>query len=340
MFMYNPGRDEFCPCPQAGLAFKRRQVLKIIDDSDTDWWQAQLDTTRLVGLVPSPRMQERRPAARAAALSAQQQKIEHDAAKKRKSLIKRLTSRKSSKRSATQMAAAQIEAEVLKKSPATEDPYVEVRKEKPQAGQKRPLVLVGASQISGRNELKQKLVSDYPSRFGVTVPHTTRPMRSGEVDGRDYIFTTRDTMEKLVNEGRFVEHGEFQGNLYGTSIDTIKAVVESGRVCLLDVHPHTLKNLRYYKPTPLVVFIKPPSLEKLKQTRGDANLSDEQLERMVENSNKIDTNYGHFFDFSLSFDTLESTYEQLKALLDKSESEDYWAPVVRSNTTKPTSSTA
>lgn len=64
---------------------------------------------------------------------------------------------------------------------------------------------------------------------------TTRAPRSGEQDGREYNFTTRDSFQQLVNENGFVEHAQFGGNFYGTSVEAVKNVAEKGRICVLDI---------------------------------------------------------------------------------------------------------
>lgn len=73
---------------------------------------------------------------------------------------------------------------------------------------------------------------------------TSRRPRDDELDGSSYHFTSRTEMEVDVKAGRFLEHGEYDGNLYGTKIESIHEVVATGRTCILDVNPQVRDGLR------------------------------------------------------------------------------------------------
>lgn len=73
--------------------------------------------------------------------------------------------------------------------------------------------------------------------MGLFEPDTSRRPRDDELDGNTYHFTSRTEMEVDVKAGRFLEHGEYDGNLYGTKIESIHEVVATGRTCILDVNP-------------------------------------------------------------------------------------------------------
>ena len=72
------------------------------------------------------------------------------------------------------------------------------------------------------------------------VTDTCRPMRDGEVDGDGYWYVTRETMEIDIEENKYLEYGEFEGNLYGTKYDSIRRVIKSGRMCIVDANPQVL----------------------------------------------------------------------------------------------------
>uniref|UniRef100_A0A8B9HH09 Membrane protein, palmitoylated 2a (MAGUK p55 subfamily member 2) n=1 Tax=Astyanax mexicanus TaxID=7994 RepID=A0A8B9HH09_ASTMX len=94
--------------------------------------------------------------------------------------------------------------------------------------------------------------------------YTSRKPKSGERENMMYAFTSRSKMEADIKAGRYLEHGEYDGNLYGTKIDSIHEVVEAGRICILDVNPQALKVLRTSEFLPYVVFIEAPEFEVLK----------------------------------------------------------------------------
>jgi MAGUK p55 subfamily protein 5 len=104
-------------------------------------------------------------------------------------------------------------------------------------------------------------------------PDTSRTRKDGEVDGQDYHFITRAQFESDILGRKFVEHGEFEKAYYGTSLDAIRSVVNIGRICVLNLHPQSLKILRNSDLKPYIVFVAPPPLERLKQmriSRGEA----------------------------------------------------------------------
>ena len=99
----------------------------------------------------------------------------------------------------------------------------------------RPIVVSGPSG-SGKSTLLKRLFEAYPDRFGFSVSHTTRSPRPGEEDGKAYWFTTREKFQEKIKKGEFIEHAQFGSNLYGTSVDAVKAVRdEGGRCCILDI---------------------------------------------------------------------------------------------------------
>jgi MAGUK p55 subfamily protein 5 len=96
---------------------------------------------------------------------------------------------------------------------------------------------------------------------------TSRARKENEVDGQDYHFITRAQFEADILSRKFVEHGEYEKAYYGTSLDAIRSVVNSGKICVLNLHPQSLKILRTSDLKPYVVFVAPPSLEKLRQKK-------------------------------------------------------------------------
>lgn len=99
---------------------------------------------------------------------------------------------------------------------------------------------------------------------------TTRPIRTGEVAGREYIFVARDKMEADIAAGKFIEHGEYKGHLYGTSGESIKSIVNAGCVCVLSPHYQAIKALRTVQTKPFIIHIKPPEFDVLKKSRTES----------------------------------------------------------------------
>lgn len=121
-------------------------------------------------------------------------------------------------------------------------------------------------------------------RFAAAIPHTSRPRKEAEIDGQDYHFISRPQFEADILARRFVEHGEYEKAYYGTSLEAIRAVVDSGKICVLNLHPQSLKILRNSDLKPYVVFVAPPSLERLRQKKikNGEGYKEEELKEIIE----------------------------------------------------------
>uniref|UniRef100_A0A5K3EQC5 Pro-interleukin-16 n=2 Tax=Mesocestoides corti TaxID=53468 RepID=A0A5K3EQC5_MESCO len=116
----------------------------------------------------------------------------------------------------------------------------------------RPVVILGDLMYS----ITEDLLADFPRDFSTCVPHTTRHRRHGEVDGRDYHFVkSRSKMESEINLNRYIEAGEYNGNLYGTHIQSVFKVASSGFHCLLDVGGLAMQRLTAAGLPPIAIFV-------------------------------------------------------------------------------------
>jgi len=125
-----------------------------------------------------------------------------------------------------------------------------------------PLVLVGPSGV-GKGTLIKKMQEAYPDQFGFCVSTTTRGPRPGEVDGKDYHFTDRASMEKAIEEGKFLEHAKVHTNLYGTSRAALEAVQSQGKIAILDIDVQGARSMKPKLSDAEFFFLKPPSMEVL-----------------------------------------------------------------------------
>ncbi|KAF8513450.1 guanylate kinase [Hysterangium stoloniferum] len=129
----------------------------------------------------------------------------------------------------------------------------------------RPLVISGPSG-TGKSTLISRLMSEHPDKFGFTVSHTTRTPRIGEVEGKHYYFVSRENFTSLVEEGAFIEHAQFSGNFYGTSVAAVKDVATSGRRCLLDIDSQGVRQIKENKDlNPVYLFLAPPTWALLRK---------------------------------------------------------------------------
>ncbi|XP_017783913.1 PREDICTED: MAGUK p55 subfamily member 5 isoform X2 [Nicrophorus vespilloides] len=323
-FDYDPEEDMYIPCRELGIGFQKGDVLHIISQEDPNWWQAyregEEDQT-LAGLVPSQSFQHQRESMRLAA----EERMSKPQRKSTTLLCGKATKRKKKKGAYADAGypitntADEFEAEEILT-------YEEVSTHYPRANNKRPIVLIGPPNI-GRHELRQKLMED-SDRFAAAIPHTSRARKDSEVDSQDYHFITRAQFEADILSRKFVEHGEYEKAYYGTSLDAIRSVVNSGKICVLNLHPQSLKILRTSDLKPYIVFVAPPSLEKLRQKklRSGETYKEEDLKNIIEKAREMEEKYGHFFDMIIINNDTERAYGQLLTEINSLEREPQWVP--------------
>ncbi|XP_072212602.1 MAGUK p55 subfamily member 2 isoform X6 [Excalfactoria chinensis] len=316
-FDYDPASDSLIPCKEAGLRFATGDLLQIVNQDDPNWWQACHVEGGSAGLIPSQLLEE-----------------------KRKAFVKRdlevaptsagaLCSSLSGKRKKRMMYLTTKNAEFDRHELLI---YEEVARMPP--FRRKTLVLIGAQGV-GRRSLKNKLIMSDQARYGTTIPYTSRKPKDSEKDGHGYHFVSRSEMEADIKAGHYLEHGEYEGNLYGTKIDSIRAVVNAGKMCILDVNPQAVKVLRTAEFVPYVVFIEAPSTETLRAMNRAAlesgvavkQLTEADARRTVEESSRIQQGYSHYFDLSLTNDNLEHTFGQLREAMEHLRAEPQWVPV-------------
>ncbi|EJD47928.1 guanylate kinase [Auricularia subglabra TFB-10046 SS5] len=129
----------------------------------------------------------------------------------------------------------------------------------------RPLVMSGPSG-AGKSTLLKRLFAEYPDKFGFSVSHTTRSPRPGEADGVAYHFVDRARFQALVADGAFIEHAEFGGNLYGTTIAAVRAVASTGtgKRCILDIDAQGVRSVKQTDLNAVFLFVAPPSAAALR----------------------------------------------------------------------------
>ncbi|KAM6042086.1 MAGUK p55 subfamily member 2 isoform 3-T4 [Chlamydotis macqueenii] len=315
-FDYEPATDSLIPCKEAGLRFAAGDLLQIVNQDDPNWWQACHVEGGSAGLVPSQLLEEKRKAfvRRDAEVAPSSGALCGSLSGKRKKRMMYLTTKN-----------AEFDRHELLI-------YEEVARMPP--FRRKTLVLIGAQGV-GRRSLKNKLIMSDQARYGTTVPYTSRKPKESEKDGHGYRFVSRGEMEADIKAGRYLEHGEYEGNLYGTKIDSIRAVVEAGKMCILDVNPQAVKVLRTAEFVPYVVFIEAPCPETLRAMNRAAlesgvatkQLTEADARRTVEESGRIQRGYGHYFDLSLTNDDLERTFGRLRDAMDRLRAQPQWVPV-------------
>ncbi|KAG7267590.1 hypothetical protein CRUP_011421 [Coryphaenoides rupestris] len=185
----------------------------------------------------------------------------------------------------------------------------------------RPVIILGPM----KDRLNDDLISEFPEKFGSCVPHTTRPKRDYEVDGRDYHFVmSREQMESDIQEHKFIEAGQYNDNLYGTSVQSVKYVAERGKHCILDVSGNAIKRLQVAQLYPIAIFIKPKSVDSLMDM--NKRLTEEQARKTFDRAQKLEQEFGEFFTALVQGDTLEDIYSHCKLVIEEHSGPYIWIP--------------
>ncbi|KAK9304160.1 hypothetical protein QLX08_004421 [Tetragonisca angustula] len=321
-FDYDPLEDELIPCAQAGIAFKTGDILQIISKDDHYWWQAQKDNAAgSAGLIPSPELQERRIAYMAMEKNKQEQDAEgeggcssHTEGCDGSTVNCSIFGRKKK----------QYKDKYLAKHNAVFDQldlvtYEEVVKLPYSVFQRKTLVLLGAHGV-GRRQIKNTIIAKHPDKYAYPIPHTTRPPRNDEENGRNYYFISHDEMMADIAANEYLEYGTHENAMYGTKLETIRKIHEEGKVAILDVEPQALKVLRTAEFAPYVVFIAAPVFPNMPDCDGS-------LERLAKESDSLKQAYGHFFDLTIVNNEIDETIAQLEAAIERVHTTPQWVPV-------------
>uniref|UniRef100_A0A8B9RGW8 Calcium/calmodulin-dependent serine protein kinase a n=1 Tax=Astyanax mexicanus TaxID=7994 RepID=A0A8B9RGW8_ASTMX len=297
-FEYDPAKDELIPCKEAGIHFRVGDIIQIINKDDHNWWQGKLENTKngTAGLIPSPELQEWRVACIAMEKTKQEQQASCTWFGKKKK---------------------QYKDKYLAKHNADLVTYEEVVKLP--AFKRKTLVLLGAHGV-GRRHIKNTLITKHPDRFAYPIPHTTRPPKKEEENGKNYYFVSHDQMMQDIANNDYLEYGSHEDAMYGTRLETIRKIHEQGLISILDVEPQALKVLRTAEFAPYVVFIAAPTI-----TPGMNE--DESLQRLQKESEILQKTYAHYFDLTIINNEIDETIRHLEEAIDLVCTTGQWVPV-------------
>ncbi|XP_041846511.1 disks large homolog 3 isoform X1 [Melanotaenia boesemani] len=213
----------------------------------------------------------------------------------------------------------------------------------------RPVIILGPM----KDRVNDDLISEFPHKFGSCVPReltfnttsrhtkhnssdqnklvpfastdTTRPRRENEMDGQDYHFVaSREQMEKDIQDNKFIEAGQFNENLYGTSILSVRTVAERGKHCILDVSGNAIKRLQQAQLYPIAIFIKPKSIEALMEINKRQTY--EQANKVFDKAVKLEQDFGEYFTAIVQGDSLEEIYNKIKLIIEEQSGPYIWIP--------------
>uniref|UniRef100_A0A8D0CJQ8 Discs large MAGUK scaffold protein 3 n=1 Tax=Scleropages formosus TaxID=113540 RepID=A0A8D0CJQ8_SCLFO len=291
LFDYDRSRDSCLP--SQGLSFSYGDILHVINASDDEWWQARLVTphgeSEQIGVIPS---------------------------KKRYGHIARCRTHSHTPLGMELYALDAIESD----SESSSSKYLHLQRPvEDTVHYTRPVIILGPM----KDRVNDDLISEFPHKFGSCVPHTTRPRRENEIDGQDYHFVgSREQMEKDIQDNKFIEAGQFNENLYGTSVLSVRAVAERGKHCILDVSGNAIKRLQQAQLYPIAIFIKPKSIEALMEMNKRQTY--EQASKIFDKATKLEQDFGEYFTAIVQGDSLEEIYNKIKIIIEEQSGPYIW----------------
>ncbi|XP_042286904.1 disks large homolog 2 isoform X5 [Thunnus maccoyii] len=321
LFDYEKSKDS--GLPSQGLSFRYGDILHVINASDDEWWQARRVTphgdSEEMGVIPSKRRVERKERARLKTVKFNAKPGSFDSKgsfndKRKKNFIftRKFPFYKNKEGEQDGSDSDRSQEDVILS-------YEPVMRQ--EINYARPIIILGPM----KDRINDDLISEFPDKFGSCVPHTTRPKRDYEVDGRDYHFVmSREQMEKDIQEHKFIEAGQYNDNLYGTSVQSVKYVAERGKHCILDVSGNAIKRLQVAQLYPIAIFIKPKSIDSLMDM--NKRLTEEQAKKTFDRAMKLEQEFGEFFTALVQGDTLEDIYNHCKQVIEEHSGPYIWIP--------------
>nr|XP_021155792.1 disks large homolog 1 isoform X12 [Columba livia] len=298
LFDYDKTKDS--GLPSQGLNFKFGDILHVINASDDEWWQARQVTpdgeSDEIGVIPSKRRVEKKERARLKTVKFN---------------------------SKTRGDKGEVPDDMGSKGLSGQEEYVLSYEpvNQQEVSYTRPVIVLGPM----KDRINDDLISEFPDKFGSCVPHTTRPKRDYEVDGRDYHFvTSREQMEKDIQDHKFIEAGQYNNHLYGTSVQSVREVAEKGKHCILDVSGNAIKRLQIAQLYPISIFIKPKTVENIMEM--NKRLTEEQARKTFERAMKLEQEFTEHFTAIVQGDTLEEIYNQVKQIIEEQSGPYIWVP--------------
>lgn len=172
------------------------------------------------------------------------------------------------------------------------------------------IFVISAASGTGKTTLVSRLVQQHPN-VRVSVSHTTRPPRAGEVNGQHYHFVSEEEFVRLAGEGAFLEHAQVFGNYYGTSYESVQSMCEQGYDVILEIDVQGAQQVRKALPEALSIFILPPSLDVLEQRLRQRQTDSEEViaRRLSEAVDEIQQ--ALTFDYVVSNRSLQQAEEEL-----------------------------
>lgn len=176
------------------------------------------------------------------------------------------------------------------------------------------IVLSGPSGV-GKGTVRKAIFSDEDVNFEYSISATSRGIRTGEVEGIDYFFKSREQFENMIQNEELLEYTEYVGNYYGTPVDYVEKTLAEGKDVFLEIEVDGAKQVRKKFPDGLFIFLIPPSLSELEnriKTRGTE--TDELIKNRL-NVAKDELKMMSLYDYVVENDKVENAVHKIKSIV-------------------------
>ncbi|CAG9532272.1 unnamed protein product [Cercopithifilaria johnstoni] len=304
MFDYDPARE--AGVPHRALPFFYGDILHVTNVADDDWWTARLVTESgeegMEGIIPSKKRVEKKERQR-------RKQVNFNAGSQ--SLPRGMDGRRGSRSQLSFSRKFPFVKSTDKLNEFTDN----------ELNYPRPVIILGAM----KDRINDELVLRDRDRFSSCVPHTSRPPKPNEVDGRDYHFVSKEQMQEDVRNNQFIEAGQFQDNLYGTSINSVREVAEMGRHCILDVSGNAIRRLQSIANIyPIAVFVKPQSPHQIME--WDHSINEDDAHTVYQRCQRTEQNFGDLFTAVVSGQTFEDLVRRVLNVIAEQSRPHAWVP--------------
>ena len=180
--------------------------------------------------------------------------------------------------------------------------------------QKGFAIILSAPSGTGKTTLIKLLREKLPDlKFATS--HTTRQIRDGEKDGKDYFFTSKEDFENRIKDNEFLEWAEVHGSYYGTSFKSSEEHINSGYNTIVELDVQGVKSLRKLKYDGIYIIILPPSMEELeRRLRKRGTETEESVKRRMQNGRAEVKNY-MLYDYVLTNTVVAETVDNILSIL-------------------------
>ena len=180
------------------------------------------------------------------------------------------------------------------------------------------LVVISGPSGVGKGTICKELVKYFNAWYSVSV--TTREIRNGEIDGKDYFFVTKEEFEQKIKDNDFLEYATYNNNYYGTLKSKINEHLDNNIDVFTEIEVNGAKNIKNIYNDSILIYILPPSLEELEERLRGRNTEDEETIKNRMNITKEELKEINIYDYAIINDDLEEAIEKVKNIIQSEKS--------------------